>query len=140
MNVGERAELLKWWDVLDQFVGDNPEKGLQMARGCLHHDARWLASLFPGTANVTQERMVQVLLEHPDDPRALYLAASICPGEEKALTLRAAEMGYAPAQTDLSFAAELRSDDVQMFRWAKKACKHRGDRPCMSSGVAMRGP
>jgi TPR repeat protein len=63
--------------------------------------------------------------------RALYLAASICPGEEKALTLRAAEMGYAPAQTDLSFAAELRSDDVQMFRWAKKACKHQGDRRAM---------
>jgi hypothetical protein len=121
--------------VLDEFVdNNNPEKALQTARGCRHPDAQWLASLFPASADVdvTQARMAQVLLEHQEDPRALYLAASLCPGDEMALTERAAAMGFAPAPTGLSLAgAELRGDHAQMFYWAKKACKHRGDRRAM---------
>jgi hypothetical protein len=52
MASSERAELIKWWDVVDlivgaPFVASNIDAGLRFARECAHEDARWLVSLFP---------------------------------------------------------------------------------------------
>jgi hypothetical protein len=47
----DRAELIKWWDALDDLhhIWD-VEQGLQMARECRHPDAQWLPSCFRQTS------------------------------------------------------------------------------------------
>jgi TPR repeat protein len=103
----DKAELTKWWDVLDvldvlEHHGCDVEKALRIARESRHPDAVWLASLFsPGVA-VTRARMVEVMREQGEDARALHVAWMLGHDEEHDLLERAAAKGYAPAQADLS--------------------------------------
>jgi hypothetical protein len=103
----DRGELIKWYDALEVLAvrGDGEEEfeaGLQMARECQHPDAQWLAALFPAGVAVTQEHMCDVMRAQGDDPRALLLLWTR--DEDDASDerlLRAARMGYAPAQTEV---------------------------------------
>jgi hypothetical protein len=72
--VVDRAEQIKWADVLDDlcFYGNVGEM-IWEARECRHPDAQWLVALFPPETNLEKGRMAEVLAEHPDDPRALFL-------------------------------------------------------------------
>jgi hypothetical protein len=119
----EQAEQIKWWDALDaitrfEWNGGGPERGVELARECQHPDAQWLAALFPPGEVVTQERMREVMLEQDDDPRALYLASRLGVLDEG--MLRAAEMGYAPAQVVLSRRSALATTG-EGERWLAKA-------------------
>jgi hypothetical protein len=122
-EVVELAEWIKWWDALDvltKWESPDVSRGLAMARDCRHPDAVWLASLFP--AGVTHERMMAVLLDQRNDPRATYLACMLgegggyYPGTREQLA-PAAERGYAPAQAVL---ADLSEGD-ERFMWSQKA-------------------
>jgi hypothetical protein len=103
-EVVDRAEQIKWRNALDEFTRTtfdviNVEAGLQMARECRHPDAQWLAALFPAAVAVTQQRMVEVMLEQGEDPRAMWLAGRLSLRENlRGLVVRSAQMGYAPAQ------------------------------------------
>jgi TPR repeat protein len=121
----DRAEQVKWYEALDALEMDEEgvERGLQMARECRHPDAQWLASFFPPGVAVTRAHMHRVMLEHGEDPRALFLAWTTG-GETRVdeLMERAAEMGYAPAQVARSSLATV--DDptgVEVFKWAERA-------------------
>jgi hypothetical protein len=122
MNAGAAvvgtAELIKWQDALDDLVLVQLEQGLQKARECLHPDAQWLASLFPPGAEATQERMREVMLEHQDDPRAVWLAWAF-DDDDEGLLRRAAVWGYAPAQTDLAMLID--DDDAERVPLLEKA-------------------
>jgi hypothetical protein len=117
----DRAELIKWCDALDALGDDDVDKGLQMARECQHPDARWLASLFPPTAHVAPAHVAVVMLQQGDDPRALYVAWKTDFERSDAMLLRAAEMGYAPAQAEW---AERVTGEVQGLFWLRKAAAH----------------
>jgi hypothetical protein len=126
--VVELAEQIKWWDVQDDLVGvyGFPDQVLElrMASECRHPDAQWLASLLP-TGKAVTRRWLKEGLERIDDPRAQCLAwrmaLSIHMGS--AGLRRAAEMGYAPAQAELSTACG--RDDALL--WATLAATA-GDR------------
>jgi hypothetical protein len=111
------AEQIKWWNALDALQRNRDVEALEMARGCRHPDAVWLASLFPVGKGVTQQRMLGVMQELGEDPRALFVAWKILAGDVEAAILprpgrrrgevqpvhnrpqlrHVAEMGYAPA-------------------------------------------
>jgi hypothetical protein len=121
----EIEEQIKWWDALETLGGmwgpPNVARGLKLARECRHPDAQWLASLFPGDGEVTQRHMADVMLQHHEDPRALDLSYRLSHTFE---TLeRAAEMGYAPAQSLLSHEVS----NARSFRLAQLA-QAQGDR------------
>ncbi len=98
--VVEKAEQIKWWDVLDK-VGDHPGVAMQMARKCLHPDAQWLSSLFPDEGVVVTKEMMRGVMEtQGDDPRANFIRSELSPNE-RVLLQRAANLGYAPAQAAL---------------------------------------
>jgi hypothetical protein len=109
----DRAEQIRWWDALDVICGvrqGGVDAGLQMARKCQHPDAQWLVALFPagGTA-VTPQHLQEVMLEQGEDPRAMYLIWRVFGPDHAAedaphvdLLKRSAELGYAPAQAELS--------------------------------------
>jgi hypothetical protein len=124
--MNERAELIKWWDTLDSFTSHSVfhHKALQMARECLHPDAVWLASLFPARA---RDSMMKVLLAQGDDPRAMHLAWRLSRDDVPLLLRRAAEMGYAPAVTDMGKAAVYRGAYKDAFEGAQQAAAM-GDR------------
>jgi hypothetical protein len=85
-----KAELIKWADALDIFLGrngcPNVEDGLRMARLCEHPDAKWLVSRFPKD-NVTREAVRLVMEAEGNDVRALYVAWSMGPDPCEDLTL-----------------------------------------------------
>jgi hypothetical protein len=112
VGIAERAEQIKWWDALDALPH---ERGLALARECRHPDALWLTSLLPAGGEVTAERMLQVMREQGDDPRALFVAWR-AENRHSDLT-RAAAAGYAPAQAQLSY----ESSGVEALVWAEKA-------------------
>jgi TPR repeat protein len=106
---GDKAEQIMWWDVLDvleQQEERHVDKALQMARECRHPDAQWLASLFPAGVAVTRRRMMQVMKEQGEDPRALHVTWLLGDDDVEANELleRASAKGYAPAQAELSSA------------------------------------
>jgi hypothetical protein len=128
MNAGavavDKAELIKWYDVLDTLTGNtrrrDVEKGVQMARGCRHQDAQWLASLFPPGAEATQQRMREVMLVQRGDPRALWLAWAFG-GRllvDERLLRRAAEGGYARAQADLAHRTDDEDENMRLLELA----------------------
>jgi hypothetical protein len=128
--IADRAEQIKWWNVIDTMAGRlgdaDAVKGLRMARECRHPDAQWLVSLFPAGVPVTPERVLAVMLLQKDDPLAMLLAheVGLVVDEEfkyGALLMRAAEMGYAPAQAQVA----MRKQDS--FQWAERAAAQ-GDR------------
>jgi hypothetical protein len=124
-SVAEDAELIKWWDAVDLLTAEikgrpvDVEKFLRAARDCRHPDAQWLTSLFPATSTVTQSGMRDVLLEQGDDPRAIFFVhlLDLSSFPDLAPLMRAAEMGYAPAQAAVS--GSLSGDDA--YRWALAA-------------------
>jgi hypothetical protein len=131
----DRAEQIKWWDVLDllgmMWEADQVEEALQMARECRHPDAQWLAALFPAGVAVTREGVVEVLREQGDDVRALHLAFA-----SEASMERAAEMGYAPAQAQMAVMAR----DGEGFKWASLAAAQNDRRAlCVLGGCYRYG-
>jgi hypothetical protein len=141
----ERAEQIKWFDALDEVVFDRDiECGLASARESQHPDAKWLASLFAVGEAVSPERMLEVMLQHDDDPRAMYLAFMLQDDEpdeddewdeedeeredeKRDMLVRAAEMGYAPAQTKLSMWYEEIGEEDDAFAWSQRGAAQ-GDR------------
>jgi hypothetical protein len=123
----DRAEEIKWWDVIDYFRRSGAVgKFLRMARDSPHPDALWLSSLFPVIANVTTERMREVMLQQAEDPRAMHFAwllGSVGPE----LLERSAQAGYAPAQEDLSSYLSVAHHDQydQSFEWAQQSASQR---------------
>jgi hypothetical protein len=119
----ERSELIKWYAALDKWRPSATEaevaKGLRMARECKHPDAQWLASLFPGAEAVSSRRIVEVLLQQGDDPRALHMAWKLQGASD--LLLSSAQMGYAPAQAEMSCC----TGAEESFSWAEKAGSQR---------------
>jgi hypothetical protein len=123
-SVVDKAEQVKWWDAMDALYSvpgrkvNDVERGLQMARECRHPDAEWLAALFPAGIAVTREQMERVMRSKSDDPRAMFLAWSLdVHGDAEALLQRAAHMGYAPAQAQMTS----RAVGKAAFEWARKA-------------------
>jgi hypothetical protein len=138
------AEKNKWRHVLDAAMSKGFEEAMRLARKCQHPDAVWFSSLFPAGVAVTDRRVAEVMREQGDDPRALLLlwkakqrlyrrevmasrdAVITAPTNE--LLLRAAEMGYAPAQADAAHEF-FREPGGEGFRWAQRATAagdHRG--------------
>jgi hypothetical protein len=76
MNIGgagdvDRAEMIKWWDALDTLARcANVDVWMRGVRECRHPDARWLATLLPVGVEMTHERMLEVMLQQGEDPRA----------------------------------------------------------------------
>ncbi len=127
----DKAELIKWWDALDELRDscDEPgklQKALQLVRECRHADAQWLAALFPAGASVTEDEVLRVMRGQGDDPRALHVLAELS-DESLPLLRRAAAMGYAPAQAQLSWELLIYGKDEEAFEWAEKAAAQ-GDR------------
>jgi TPR repeat protein len=120
----DMTEQLKWWDILDAWSGVNDDAGFQMVRECQHPDAQWLTSLFPVGVAVTRDGIREVLLKLVDDGRAMFLAWKLRDVPSTVLT-RAAELGFAPAQAQLS--AQARTEPPDAFMWAEKAATQ-GDR------------
>jgi hypothetical protein len=128
----DKAERIKWWDALDVITRhggrhEDVEKALQMARECHHEDARWLVSLFDAAASDDEDH--DVFQAHADDPRAMYLKhqTGLCEGS---LLHRAAEAGYAPAQSAVAtmyHQFRYGGGDTTGFGWATKAAAQ-GDR------------
>jgi hypothetical protein len=120
----DRAEEIKWWDALDDLPNvEGVEGALQMARESRHPDARWLESLFPAGERVSKGRMHEVMLEHNDDARAIFISyALVDEGDADGALWRAAEMGYAPAQAMLS-ACVAGEQAFQLAQQAASQCK-----------------
>jgi hypothetical protein len=136
MNAGAtavvaKADLLKWWDALDDlllrriayranelFLG-----ALLKARESQHPDARWLVSLLPTEGAVTAASLREVMMKQEDDPRGMYIAWVLGDRRSRELLTRAAEKGYAPAQALLS----MLDDDKARYEWAQRAADQ-GDR------------
>ncbi len=118
----DRAELVKWWDILDAHSEDTCQNTVRRARENRHPDAVWLASLFPGDISELGWRQVRAVLEaQGSDARALFLVA---PLEAAGALWRAAELGYAPAQAAMALEDVSR---MAKFEWAEKAAAQ-GDR------------
>jgi hypothetical protein len=128
-GVVAKAEQIKWWDVLDVLEHIlSLGKGVQMARECQHPDAQWLAALFPTGVEVTEERFRAAMREQGDDPRALYMLW-LRGFVDRAALARAAEMGYARAQTSLSMKLEDEDADLAAAYCQKGAAQ--GDPFCV---------
>lgn len=117
-------EQIKWWDALDR-LGWSFAECLNLARKCLHPDARWLCSLFPlpSEGNVTPERALALFQSlGEDDARVLFFRSRIHSSEY--WLRRSAAMGYAPAQGLLPSIARECND---VFELAQSAAAQ-GDR------------
>jgi hypothetical protein len=124
MNGGaaDKAEEIKWWNALAMLLWSgivDTERELDLIRQSQHPDALWLSALLPAGVAVSRGSMYQVMLEQLDDPRGLFFVSCFGTPPSQEWLLRAAEMGYAPAQM---FAA-LRStgDPAACFQWAAKS-------------------
>jgi hypothetical protein len=116
-----------WEDALDALTaGNDVELGLRLARESQHPDGLWLAALFPPGVAVTRAHAEQVVLEQGEDPRAMCLAWQLCgtsSRERDAMVRRAAEMGYAPAQTLLSQLISHHTPGEKSFLWAVRGAE-----------------
>ncbi len=120
----DKAELIKWWDTLDAIATVDASRLLQVLRECKHPDGQWLVSLFPSGAAWTHGILTDALLTQEHDPRALYLVWKLVQDGSDLTTLRrAAEMGYAPAQAELS--AYVAEAEEESFAWAQKAAEQK---------------
>jgi hypothetical protein len=121
--VVDKAELIKWFDVLDKLAEDgralDVDRLLQMARECQHPDSQWLAALFPAAVSVTEERVREVMLQQGDDPRALYFASQLV-RFDLGLLRRAAEGGFARAQVDVAWRTVGSAEKLELL---EKACE-----------------
>jgi hypothetical protein len=139
------TEQIKWWDVTDALAEvaqkgqERLEEALLLLRDCQHPDAQWLAALFPADVEVTREGMLDALRQHGEDARALYVTFLLDADRTGVLLREAAEMGYAPAQAQLSNFITV--DEQESFLWAE-ASGEAGDRDglfqlgfCYLSGV-----
>jgi hypothetical protein len=118
---GDRGELIKWYDVQEALPraasAADVELAMQRARECRHPDAQWLAALFPAGVAVTRARVLEVMLQHDADPRALWMAWKLGDGWRYDLLERSAKLGYAPAQAEWSD----RVPQEEKLAWAQKA-------------------
>jgi TPR repeat protein len=73
---------------------------------------------------VTRQSFFEVMLEHKNDPRALFLVEIAREDDEK---WRAAELGYAPAQAELAELLSNTGDRETAFLWAQQSAAQ-GDR------------
>jgi hypothetical protein len=132
IDVGEK---IKWWDALDAFeawphfskrrIADGFTRALELMHACRHPDAQWLVSLLPADVDLTRQSVSEALLKNGGgDPRALFLAWRVAVDPGDALVMRAAEMGYAPAQAQVSIRL---SHLVNRVEWASRAAEQ-GDR------------
>ncbi len=94
-------------------------RAIEKARACAHPDAVWLCALFPAGTPPSPDQARAVLLRQPESGRSCFFAAVAKRPWDRALKLRAAELGYPLAQALLSIAA-LDDRDAQ-FRWARAA-------------------
>ncbi len=94
------------------------DKGLELVRKCPHPEAQWFAGLFPADEAPSQQGILRALAQQGDDCRALGVRALILRQPE--LLLRAAELGFAPAQASLG-AGELWALQLEKADWAEKA-------------------
>jgi hypothetical protein len=118
---GNGVEQIKWWHAVDMLTSEDFLKGLQEARACQHPDAQWLASFFPpGGVAPTRAQLLEVMREHGDDPRAMFVSWQISSQDEVAddVLQRAARAGYAVAQGRLARHA-------RDFDWAQRAAAQR---------------
>jgi hypothetical protein len=74
----DRAELIKWWDLLDGIVQHGMRsvefaQHVEMVRECLHSAAQWLARLFPLGCLAPGVDPKTVLRGQAHDPRVLFL-------------------------------------------------------------------
>jgi hypothetical protein len=136
----DMVEQIEWWDALDVLSGrrhNDVEKGLQMARVCLHPDAQWFSSMFPAGVAVTTQVMAEVMRSHADDPRAMYLSVRLSEksdasdegerrAEDTAVLSRSARMGYARAQAHMCWMVS----GTEALSWAQRAAAN-GDREGM---------
>jgi hypothetical protein len=135
------AEETEWWDVVLLLRHEFEPALKTMRKWTTHPDAVWFSSLVPPDA--TEERLVEIMREQGDDPRALYFVWLLADGEPRCVLERAAEKGFAPAQTMMSLccAAESSLDRDKAFFWAEAAA-NQGDRSgilrlaqCLHKGV-----
>lgn len=125
MALVDKAEQIMWWDAIAAIIGGNVKRALQMTQACLHPDAQWLVSLFPHGSQIKSEADMRDVLDGiEDDPRALYLSFCCGPRNDAKL-LRAAMLGYAPAQA--LWSVQCISDRAESFQWAQKSAAQ-GDR------------
>jgi hypothetical protein len=127
-SVVDRAELIKWRDALDKLfdMANAPDVALlAVVRECRHPDAQWLASLFPPGVAVSGKRMVEVLREQQHDARALFIIWTMEGWDSLQLLQRASDMGYAPAQAQMSTDPD--QPDENRFSFAQKSALS-GDR------------
>jgi hypothetical protein len=125
----ELAELIEWWDILDDLVstGSNRitfSRAVERARACRHVDAQWLASLVPAGMATTREEELRVLQAgaQEDDARALYVLGRLTYSDRS--LRRSAELGYAPAQAARCFWCD---EPREVFCFAQLAAQQ-GDR------------
>ena len=90
-------------------------EGLRMARECDHDEARWLCGLFPG-GSLTAEVARTVFLSQGEEPKALYFAG-VLSGNDRDKICRAAELGYARAQSHMTVFCI----GKDRFKWASLA-------------------
>jgi hypothetical protein len=90
--------------------------GLNWRAAAFIQDAQWLASLFPADVPATVERPEDMMVDVPNDPRALLLCSPRT--RENADLRRAAQMGYAPAQAEFSTCC---ADAKEELMWAERA-------------------
>jgi TPR repeat protein len=122
--VVDKAELIKWFDALDALCETLVVKntGLEKARRCrLHPDALWVCALFHADAVGSRVDIARVMDTQGDDPRALFIRG--CLTASSSLQLRAAELGYAPAEAMVA----QKCRDQERLEWARKASA-KGDR------------
>ncbi len=124
------AELFRWLDVRDNFLGRNCKKqdigkALILARDCKHPDAVWLTSIFEGKDVSTKERAREVFLSWETDARALCFAwfLGVDRRHDFPLLRRAAEMGCAFALSVLAGQAWFENKE-EAFRLAQCATAH----------------
>jgi hypothetical protein len=122
----EKAEQIKWRDVLDTFVHMTwiGADDFRVDRSCRHPDAQWLLSLLPDQVElVDRDVMKRVMGAQGDDVRALFflgvLEADSQPGKQVHTTLlrRSAESGYAPAQAHM---ASMVGSPEEQYAWGHK--------------------
>jgi hypothetical protein len=83
-------------------------------RALLPSQRVWLASLSPVGVADTHDRVVDVLREQGEDPRAVTLLFAVSNGSKEPL-LRAAEAGYARAQAYAAkFVAETEEEEFSL--------------------------
>lgn len=97
---------LQWYEIRDSLLGQNLQKqdiahALCLARDCKHPQAIHLCKLLDGFTIINNYDLQNVFEKYPNDAMALCFLALIKSKVDKNLVSRAAEMGYAFAQSCL---------------------------------------